>query len=221
MKREREKADAEIRVLTETKATYIERLGQVANLKEEAQLYDEQHTDLSGAYAINAYWSEGFSRIKLLIVDSFIPEFERAVNRYLGKLAPQVQVRFETLVPKKGRDAGYMEKFEIYIKDIHTGRESPWDAWSGGEKKRVALALYLGLNAVASTAIESKIGFLLLDEVLADLDQTGRELALDMLEEERRGERTIFLISHLPGIQNKFEDVITVVKRRGVATVRT
>lgn len=221
LKTEREKIDAEIRLLTETRATYVERLGQVSNLSEELELYDDQLAELSTTFRTNAYWSEGFPRIKLLIVDSFIPEFEHAVNGYLAKMAPQVQVRFETLVPKKGRDAGYMEKFEIFIRDIHTGRESPWDAWSGGEKKRVALALYLGLNAVASTAIESKIGFLLLDEVLADLDQTGRELTLDLLEEERRGQRTIFLISHLPGIQNKFEDVITVVKRGGIATVRS
>lgn len=213
-------ADAEIRILTGRRATMVEKIDASKKLDKEVERYDERLIDLNAKHAIYSYWAEGFPRIKLLIVDSFLPEFERAVNEHLAKLMPQVQVRFETLVPKKGRNAGYMEKFEIFIADIHTGREQPWDSWSGGEKKRVALALYLGLNAVASRAMESKIGFLMLDEVLADLDQTGRDLALELFEEERRGQRSILIVSHIPDIHTRFDNVITVVKRRGVSTVR-
>jgi len=187
-------------------------------LEKELAEYGEQIGDLNEAIRMAKYWADGFPRIRLLVVDSFIPEFESEVNSYLEKLYPAVRVRFETVVPLQS--GGTAEKFEILITDLETGRESPWDAWSGGEKKRMALALYLGLNAVASRAMESRIGFLMLDEVLADLDATGREAALELFESEREQDRSIVLISHLPNIQQNFPDVLTVVKRDGIASIR-
>jgi len=210
-----------LRNLREQKARCESEIRSAERLRAEIEDHEREGERLKAIHATAGYWVDGFPRIKLLIVDSFIPEFERAVNKYLSMLAPTVQMRFDTLVPKKGSNAGYMERFEIFIRDIHTGRESPWDSWSGGEKKRVALALYMGLNLVASKAMESRIGFLMLDEVLADLDATGRELAMDLFQQEKRGNRQILLISHLPGIHSRFDDVITVVKRNGVATIRT
>lgn len=195
-----------------------ERLSQAEALVAEIDRHQEDIVELGYEIKRARYWADGFPRIRLLVVDSFIPEFEAEVNRYLERLFPSVRVRFETVVPlKKG---GTDEKFEIFITDLETGRESSWDSWSGGEKKRMALALYLGLNAVASRAMESRIGFLMLDEVLADLDVTGRQAVLELFEAEREQDRSIVLISHLPGIQQSFPDVLTVVKRDGIASVR-
>jgi len=199
-------------------ATIEEKLNQVGNLKAEINGYKTQLEALNNEAGILDFWVKGFPRIKLLIVDSFIPEFEQQVNLCLAALAPRVRMRFETLVPLKG--GGVKEKFEIFVTDVHTGRTTPWDGWSGGEKKRVALALYMGLNSVASRAMASRIEFLLLDEVLADLDVTGRQAALDLLEQERDTDRSIFLISHLPGLHARFGEIITVKKRDDVSTIQ-
>lgn len=195
-----------------------ERIVQAKSLKKELAGYGVDLEEFGQCIRQARYWAEGFPRIRLLVVDSFIPELEGEVNRYLERLYPSVRVRFETVVPlQKG---GSAEKFEIFITDLETGREGPWDGWSGGEKKRLALALYLGMNAVAGRAMESRIEFLMLDEVLADLDETGRQAALELFDAEREQDRSIILISHLPGIQQNFPDVLTVVKRDGIASIR-
>ena len=208
-------------VLAETRANiaHIESAKkQKRSLDEELAGYGVDLDELGQHIRQVRYWAEGFPRIRLLVVDSFIPELEGEVNRYLERLYPSVRVRFETVVPlQKG---GSAEKFEIFITDLETGREGPWDGWSGGEKKRLALALYLGMNAVAGRAMESRIEFLMLDEVLADLDETGRQAALELFDAEREQDRSIILISHLPGIQQNFPDVLTVVKRDGIASIR-
>lgn len=95
------------------------------------------------------------------------------------------------------------------------GNERVYDIFSGGEKRRLNLAILFALNDLVKANVSSKMNIMFLDEVLSNyLDDKGISSVLEILQDmSDNGNNSIFVIDH----KDNFKDYpsfvnVTVVK---------
>lgn len=164
------------------------------------------------------FWQQAYSNqgIKSLILDDITPFLNRRVNKYLNKLAAgHIEVKFNTQTPLKSGEV--REKFSIEINNQDGGSE--YLANSGGEKKRVDIAINLALQDLVAARSNKSLNIAIFDEVFDALDESGIESVIDLFGELSKEKSSIFVISHNPHLQSMFSSVITVVKKNGFSTL--
>ncbi len=111
------------------------------------------------------------------------------------------------------RDARAAAGLDLNIFDSHTGTERPARTLSGGQMFLASLSLALGLaDVVQARSGGTTIEALFIDEGFGSLDEETLELALEVLNQLRRG-RMVGVISHLPELRRQ---VASRVEVRGV-----
>lgn len=164
------------------------------------------------------FWQQAYSNqgIKSLILDDITPFLNRRVNKYLTKLTSgHIEVKFSTQTTLKSGES--REKFSIEISNKDGGSE--YAANSGGERRRVDLAINLALQDLVASRSTKQINIAIFDEVMDTLDDTGVENVMELLKELSKDKSTIFVISHNSHLQSYFDSTITVVKRGGFSTL--
>lgn len=104
---------------------------------------------------------------------------------------------------------GFSEDFRVV--DRHTGAARTPDTLSGGEKFLASLALALGLVELAGRS-GGRLQALFLDEGFGSLDPDALVVALDELEHRAQAGRLIAMISHVPAIAERIDNVMRVEK---------
>lgn len=90
-----------------------------------------------------------------------------------------------------------------------------YDLSSGGEKRRVDLALYLSLSDLLQTTSGMACNLLIADEISDGLSPTGVKQFLDVLKVLAQAGRCVFVMSHNSAVANQFDfDSVKVVERR-------
>jgi exonuclease SbcC len=96
---------------------------------------------------------------------------------------------------------------QFQIVDQRTGVTRTPDTLSGGETFLASLSLALALSE--AVALEGgRLGCFFLDEGFGSLDQESLDLALEGIEKLADPGRLIGLISHIPGVQARLDDLI-------------
>ncbi|MEX0791431.1 MAG: SbcC/MukB-like Walker B domain-containing protein, partial [Actinomycetota bacterium] len=99
------------------------------------------------------------------------------------------------------------EEGQFQIVDQRTGLTRSPDTLSGGETFLASLSLALALSE--AVALEGgRLGCFFLDEGFGSLDQESLDLALEGIETLADPGRMIGLISHIPGVQARLDDLI-------------
>jgi DNA repair exonuclease SbcCD ATPase subunit len=98
-----------------------------------------------------------------------------------------------------------------------------YDLSSGGEKRRVDLALYLSLSDLLQTTSGMACNLLAADEICDGLSPVGVRQFLDVLKVLAQAGRCVFVMSHNSAVASQFEfdSVIVVERREGRALLRT
>jgi len=127
-------------------------------------------------------------------------------NRHIAQLNPRYSIR---RAPDGEAGDLELEILDHYQADV----ARPMRSLSGGESFLASLALALGLSELASgsTSIES----LFIDEGFGSLDADTLETAMAALDNLQAGGKTIGVISHVPAIQERIPNQITVAKESG------
>ena len=81
-------------------------------------------------------------------------------------------------------------KLDIYLGDVL------YDTLSGGEKKKVDIALVLAQRDLALNIAGFSCNILILDEVMENLDETSTNCSLNLLMEASADIESMFIISH-------------------------
>lgn len=127
-----------------------------------------------------AFSTSGIVAYKL---ENVTKQLEDSINYYLSSLSDgQFQVVF--------RLSG--DKLNIII--INNGIEVAIESLSGGEFSRVQTSVLLAVRNTLSKLGSKSINLLFLDEILAVLDDSGKEKLIEVLNEEEN--LNVFLISH-------------------------
>ena len=104
---------------------------------------------------------------------------------------------------------GFTEDFQIIDRRSDMAR-SP-DTLSGGETFLASLALALGLVELAGRS-GGRLQALFLDEGFGSLDPDALDQALNELEQRAHSGRLIALISHVPAVAERIEQILRVTK---------
>ena len=166
------------------------------------------------------YWVKAFGPkgLKNYILDSKLQEMTDAANHWVKLLTGGTfWMRFET--QKVGRSSKKLSN-ELNIRVFRynpDGRISDrnYKSWSGGEKKRVSLAIDFGLSRLVAKRAKKRYDLLILDELFKHVDKLGGEALAEMLAELGNEKSSLFVIEHDENFQSRFDNRIVVQRRNG------
>jgi len=162
------------------------------------------------------FWRQGFPEIKRWMINSFLPSFEEQTNHFLSKLEVGMRVYFDTLKAKKSKQGEFKEEFDISIMDENNHKRD-FETYSQGESKRIGICTGFALRELTLNKGYNAFDFLLIDEVVDSLDETGINEFFNLLN-IISGLKLI--ISHDTTLKNRFTNVITFTKENGITTVK-
>ncbi|CAB4933595.1 unannotated protein [freshwater metagenome] len=100
--------------------------------------------------------------------------------------------------------------------DEYTGQQRPTKTLSGGESFMASLALALGLaDVVTAESGGVQIDTLFVDEGFGSLDPQALDAVMSVLDELRRGGRTVGVVSHVEELRTRIPSRIEIVTGRG------
>jgi len=167
----------------------------------------KDHYNLKNIYT---FWEDVFSEegIVKFIINNILEYFNDQCNNYLSYFSGGTyKIVFDSSLGEK-----------IFVND----KETFYQSLSGGERKRINLAVFLALQSLLK--INEKIeqnNFVFFDEVADSLDTQGLD-GLYILLQELRQHYTVFIITHstyLKSILDGYTDKLTVVKKNGLSTL--
>ena len=175
----------------------------------------EQETDYLEEIANFKYWVDGFPAIRRWMIESFLPTFEQQTNSYLGQMEVGMRCRFDTLKEKKSKAGQFKEEFDLSIIDENNEKRD-LETYSQGETKRIGVCVGFALRELTLTKGYSNFNFLMMDEVIDSLDETGIGEFFNLLN-NITGLK--MLITHNTDLKTRFGNIITVRKQDGISTV--
>lgn len=191
---------------------------EVDTTKSEISELDETLSSASDSLDILRFWERAYSNqgIKSLVLDDITPFLNRRANRYLTALTDgSIEVNFSTQTTL--RNGQKRDKFAIEVTNRDGGQE--YTANSGGERKRIDLAINLAMQDLVASRGTKKLNIAIFDEAFDALDQEGIERVVALLQSLSSEKSSIFVISHNEYLKSYFDEVITIVKHDGCSTL--
>lgn len=161
---------------------------------------------------IEAYGNRG---VKALLLNGIVDPLNRISNEYLKMLgAKTFGIKFSA--SKELKSGEVRNIFDISVLDYELQAVIPYAAYSGGESKRIDIAIILALLTVSSNTMD--IGLLVLDEVIDATDLEGAEAIVEILKSIAE-DRTILMITHNDSVKDLIENNIHCIKSNKITEV--
>jgi len=172
--------------------------------RELAQLAAERN-GIAQSQEIFQYWTHGFSKrgLQSLLVDEVAVRFNAMRAEIFPVLTQGVyDVQLSTLSQTKQGE--FRERTEFYVTEY--GKSVPYEALSGGQRRRVDVGVMLTLVMAVSEwmQVPGALGLLVLDEVFGFLDAAGAEGLMEALRAVEERIPAIFVVAHDPQLQSLF-----------------
>lgn len=169
--------------------------------------------------ALLNWWEAELPRFRTWLFDSVVDVLAVEANRWLAVLSGGViWVGITTVRALKSGDQRDELDVQVYRANPDgTILSRPYRLWSGGEKRRIALAVDLGLSRLLAGRASKPYRFTALDEIDRHLDARGREGLRAVLEELRAERETCLVITHDPEFRATFDRTIRVTKQGGAS----
>ena len=179
-------------------------------------LIREAQEDAERRSLIAGWWVQGFGPkgLKAQIIEGVLADLEGLVNEWLAILTDGT-IRVEIAGQRKLASGGESDEISLTVHGADFAR--PYRQWSGGERRRVSTAINIGFADFVARRAGVRHNFLVLDEVLANLDATGRDRARTLLGKLAGSFSSVFVIEHDTDLKGLFENVLTVERRGGVS----
>jgi DNA repair exonuclease SbcCD ATPase subunit len=201
-----------------------ETVGRMVLLKEQGTAKRAEVDALKQRRALYDFWVEGFGPkgLKSYILDYRLNELTEAANVWVKLITGgTIWVRFET------QTLGRSTKSLANKINLRVFRYNPdgkvvernYASWSGGEKRRVAWAIDFGLSRLVASRAKYQYDLLILDEVFKNVDESGGEALVEMLQALREEKSTIMVIEQMPAFQDNFDNRITVRKENACSVI--
>jgi len=163
------------------------------------------------------FWLRAFGDkgIKSFIFDSICGRLTTKANRFVNFLTNGgISISFDTQSKLKSGDI--REKFECRI--TKDGRNVSYCEYSGGEKRRVSLAVDMALCEIMTEFYGTKFNFLVLDEQSNYIDVEGK-IEYFKLAKELSKDKCVVVIDHDSLLQSKFDRTITITNEGGISKI--
>ena len=160
-------------------------------------------------YEIMRFWEKAFSEQGVIkyVIRNILQYFNERCNFYLSYLTnSKYSIEFnEELV----------EKIETNMRVIQ------YISLSGGEKRKLNLAVMLGLKDLLLLTDNSHVDLLFFDEVAENIDEDGVE-GLHQLLQEIKKTKTIFVITHNKHLKTLLDSSprLSIIKWQGISKIK-
>jgi DNA repair exonuclease SbcCD ATPase subunit len=143
--------------------------------------------------------------VKSKIIKKYLPLINQQINRYLQMMDFYINFTLD-------------EEFNESVQSpIH--EDFSYSSFSEGEKSRINLALLFAWREVAKLKNSVSCNLIIFDEVFdSSLDGSGTDEFLKIIRYVIK-DANIFVISHKTGLEDKFESVIQVEKRKNFSYI--
>lgn len=175
-------------------------------------------------YSLAKFWELAFSDkgskqqipIKSFIFDSVVPVLDELGREYSEILTSgSMELRFNTVSKLKSGEE--REKFSVTV--TNSSGASSYKGDSGGERRKVDLAIMFALYSLAKIRSGSRVNLLCLDEILDSLDSEGCERVMMLLRKMSEEIESIFVITHNESLKRLFGSKFVVRKEGGVSKI--
>jgi DNA repair exonuclease SbcCD ATPase subunit len=163
------------------------------------------------------FWSKGFSPrgVPSLLIEIALPQLNTHIQKYADELTGgTISVALEAY---QETSSGTVKE-AIKVNALNTAGSSTYGGDSVGERRRIDLAVMLGLIEFFKAVGAFSCNIVAIDEVLDNMDATGVEEAFRVLNSIGMG--SSFVVSHDVSLKSLFGTTITVVKNGGVSAIK-
>ena len=182
---------------------------------------EAEQVRLARAQDVCLWWEAELPRFKTWLFDALAGELAAEANRWLKVMSGGV-IWIEITTQKQTAKGAMRDEIDVQIYRWNpdgTTTQRPYRVWSGGEKRRVSLAVDLGLSRLMARRASQAYSFLALDEADRHLDAEGRRGLRAVLGELRNEKSTALVITHDPEFRAMFDSELLVTKTRGTVLV--
>jgi DNA repair exonuclease SbcCD ATPase subunit len=162
--------------------------------------------EYNSKYEIMRFWEKAFSESGIVkyIIKNVLEYFNSKVNFYLSHLS-------------QGK---FFIEFSEELKETitHNKNKIHYMSLSGGEKKKISLAVMLGLQELLKISHNQKNNLMFFDEVAENLDREGLE-GLYILLSELKKDKSLFVITHNNYLKSLMDNskTLTIIKTNGTS----
>jgi len=186
----------------------IHRLSQVTEQLEE---YERKQAELESSLEVMKFWEVAFSEKGLIryIIRNILEYFNMKSNEYVSILTNnQFTLKFND---------------ELTETIFNNGSVTKYISLSGGEKRKVNLAIMLALQDLSSKISRTNCNLLFFDEVCDNIDDPGIVAVNNLLHtlNSQNPEKKVLVITHNGLLQDLLGDsqTITVTKKKGLSRI--
>lgn len=180
---------------------------------EASRLYGDV-LQLEHKQALLDYWLDGFSPqgIRSFMLEHVTPLLNHSAAKYADLLTDgEMSVTFHT--QKRQKSGKIVERFNIQVDHLHGGKS--YAASSAGEKSRANLVVAFALGDLAALRANKTVSFRFLDEPFENVDESGTDAIVALLNDQKERFETVFVITHQDHFKQLFPNRLTVVKKDG------
>ena len=146
----------------------------------------------------------GLKGFRAHVLDRALSGVEEAANAWLFKFGATMSVQLKSWGEKS--DGGVSDSISLVVATGHG--ELPYAACSGGERRRVDVALLLALAEVSGAALGTGgSGTLFFDECFDSLDEQGTDAIAQSLQ-ELGADRCVVVISHSDALADRLQPAL-------------
>jgi len=192
--------------LCKSEDSYRERLEQ---LQQKINDQEAEKLDNQRKYELMKFWEKAFSEQGLIqyVIRNVLGYLNANCNKYVSLLSSgKMKIEFD-------------EKLNETIQC--GGKEIQHISLSGGEKRKINIAIMLALQDLLAIVTGSNTNLLFLDEIAENLDEDGIK-GLYILMRELRKSKDLFVITHNNNLKSAldFGNKVTIIKARGYSKLK-
>jgi len=162
------------------------------------------------------FWTVAYSDRGLIsfVLDELVPVVNERANEYLAVLSDgDIQIKIDTETELKSGD----KRDKLSIIPMIEGHEGVTP--SGAQRKKMSIAIDLGLMDLIAERESCAINMVMLDEVLDGLDSVGKERVMVLLRNLSAKRSSIFVVSQDREVADQFDRVVMIEKRGGKSEI--
>jgi DNA repair exonuclease SbcCD ATPase subunit len=160
----------------------------------------------------------GLEGVRAQIIGKALGGIEAVANRWLAQIAGE-SLQLELRPYSETKTAGVKDKIALIIHGAGGGYG--YKGASGGERRRIDVALLFALSEIAAAARGIQQGDIVVDEIADSLDMKGRLAVAEALKELSK-ERSVIAITHDTEFAKMLEPKqhVLITKKDGISTLK-
>lgn len=161
------------------------RLKQIKDCRKRHKRACEKMEKYSDRVDFYEFWKEAFhyKGIQSILVGQLLEQISLLTNEFLTNIDCYMRVTIK-------------EDGSVLVKDLVTDCEKDMEEYSGGERKRLNIALFLSLNKLSYIYSKTKINFVMFDELFDGINNESMDMILEAVGSFFVGRKQFIVASH-------------------------